>query len=68
MFVPNPDAFGLPSLGQGTNFILSREDYFFVYPTNFNEYQAKYMNSFQHGGISLEECILPLAVLKAKGQ
>jgi len=64
--VQDPEAYGLPSTGPGTNYILSKEDYFFVYPTNFNEYQAKYSDSFQHGGISLEECILPVAVLKGK--
>ena len=66
MQIHNPEEFGLPSVGPGTNYILCREDYFFVYPTNFNEYQAKYANSFQHGGISLEECILPVAVMRGK--
>jgi len=64
--VPKPEDYGLPSTGPGTNYILCKEDYFFVYPTNFNEYQAKYTDSFQHGGISLEECILPVAVMKGK--
>ncbi|MDE2725885.1 MAG: PglZ domain-containing protein, partial [Gemmatimonadota bacterium] len=66
MHIRDPEAFGLPSLGQGTHYISCREDYFFVYPTNFNEYQAKYANSFQHGGISLEECILPVAIMRGK--
>ncbi len=66
MHIRDPEAFGLPSVGQGTNYIICREDYFFVYPTNFNEYQAKYANSFQHGGISLEECILPVAIMRGK--
>lgn len=64
--VANPESYGLPSVGPGTNYILCKEDYFFVYPTNFNEYQAKYSDSFQHGGISMEECILPVAILKGK--
>ena len=66
MIIHNPEAYALPSLGPSTNYIFCKEDYFFVYPTNFNDYQAKYANSFQHGGISLEECILPVAVLKRK--
>ncbi|MCZ6633543.1 MAG: bifunctional response regulator/alkaline phosphatase family protein [bacterium] len=64
--VSDPEAYRLPSLGMGTHYILCKEDYYFVYPTNFNEYQAKYANSFQHGGISMEEMILPVAVLNGK--
>ncbi len=62
----DPDALGLPSVGVGTNFIFAKEDYYFVYPTRFHEYQRQYANSFQHGGISLEEMILPVAVLTGK--
>lgn len=64
--VRDPELFGLPSLGLGTNYILAKEDYYFVYPTKFNEYQRQYANSFQHGGISLQETILPVAVLARK--
>ena len=66
LFLAEPEPYGLPSLGLGINYILCREDYFFVYPTKFNEYQAKYADSFQHGGISLEEMILPVAILTGK--
>ena len=64
--VSDPETYRLPSLGMGTHYILCKENYYFVYPTNFNEYQAKYANSFQHGGISMEEMILPVAVLNGK--
>ena len=66
LYVADPDVYRLPDLGMGTTYIISREDYYFVYPTKFNEYQRYYANSFQHGGISLEEMILPVAVLKGK--
>ena len=66
MMLHDPEIFALPSLGIGTNYMFCKEDHFFVYPTNFNEYQAKYVNSFQHGGMSLEECILPVAVMRGK--
>ncbi len=64
--IKDPEVYGLPNFGIGTNFILCKEDFYFVYPTKFHEYQRQYANSFQHGGISLEEMILPVAVLKGK--
>ena len=45
------------------NYILAKEDFYFVYPTKFHEYERQYRGSFQHGGISLEEMILPVATL-----
>ena len=66
LFIPDPQQFGLPSSGMGANFLVAKEDFYFVYPTNFNEYQRQYKGSFQHGGISLEEMILPVAVLEPK--
>ena len=53
-------------MGMGTNYIICKEDYYFVYPTKLHEYQRYYANSFQHGGISLEEMILPVALLRAR--
>ncbi len=53
----------MPELGTRRNHILCREDYFFVYPTKLREYQARYRDSFLHGGISPEEMILPVALL-----
>ena len=47
----------------GTTYVLALEDHFFVYPTKLREYQAKYRNSFLHGGISPEEMIVPVARL-----
>ena len=38
-------------------------DTFFVYPTKLREYQGRYRGSFLHGGVTPEECILPLALL-----
>lgn len=49
-----------------TNYLIAREDYFFVYPTKLREYQARYRDSFLHGGVSPEEMILPMAVLKPR--
>ncbi len=46
--------------------MFAKEDYYFVYPTKFNEYEQKYADSFQHGVVSLEERILPVAVMEGK--
>lgn len=45
------------------NYVLCRDDYFFVYPTKLREYQQRYRDSFLHGGVSPEEMILPAALL-----
>lgn len=50
----------IPKLGLTINNIIAKEDYYFVYPTDFNHYLQKYKDSFQHGGISLEEMIIPV--------
>ncbi len=67
IFVKNPETFGLPSHGLNTNYILAKEDYYFVYPTNFHRYERLYRDTLQHGGASLEEMILPVITLRPKG-
>ena len=54
---------GFPAGKLGTTYLVAMEDYFFVYPTKLREYQARYRNSFLHGGISPEEMIVPVAHL-----
>jgi hypothetical protein len=53
----------LPAGRMGMTYLVALEDYFFVYPTKLREYQARYRNSFLHGGISPEEMIVPIASL-----
>ncbi len=62
----NPEDINLPADFLNKNYVLAKEDYYFVYPTNFHEYERQYRNSFQHGGLSLEEMILPVATLTPK--
>ena len=57
------DALRLPRRGLGGNTLLATGDTFFVYPTKLREYQSRYRGSFLHGGVTPEECILPLALL-----
>jgi len=64
--VRNPaDAF-LPRQHVSTTFIFAKQDLFFAYPNNYNYYVSYYRNTFQHGGISLEEMIIPYITLSAK--
>jgi hypothetical protein len=62
----NPMDINLPADSLNKNYVLAKEDYYFVYPTHFHEYERQYRNSFQHGGLSLEEMILPCATLTSK--
>ncbi len=54
---------GFPPGKLGTTYLVAMEDFFFVYPTKLREYQARYRNSFLHGGISPEEMIVPVVHL-----
>jgi len=64
--VTNPKDIFLPSLHMSSSFIFAKEDYFFAYPNNYNHFVKYYKNTFQHGGISLEEMIIPCVVLDPK--
>ncbi|MDA0312961.1 MAG: response regulator [Gemmatimonadetes bacterium] len=57
----------LPEGRMGMTYLVAVEDFFFVYPTKLREYQARYRNSFLHGGISPEEMIVPVASLTPRG-
>ena len=64
--IKNPSDAFLPKLHPSSRFIFAKEDRFFAYPNNFNYYVNYYRNTFQHGGISLEEMIIPYITLTAK--
>jgi CheY-like chemotaxis protein len=64
--IKDPEEYGLPSRNMIENYVLAKDDYYFVYPNSFHQYMKQYNGTFQHGGISMEEMILPLAVLKPK--
>lgn len=59
----DPSDLRFPPDRMAVNYILALDDHFFVYPTKLREYQARYRNSFLHGGISPEEMIVPVAQL-----
>ncbi len=56
----------LPSPNLSTSYIFAQNDAFFAYPNNYNYYVGYYKNTFQHGGISMEEMLIPLVTLKSK--
>lgn len=66
IFVKNPLDYKLPRRGITINYIIAKEDYYFVYPTEYHKYLNYYKDTFQHGGISMEEMILPVVTLKPK--
>lgn len=66
VIVRKPAEYMLPDDGINKNYILAREDFFFVYPTRFHEFERQFRGSFQHGGVSLEEMILPIATLEPR--
>ncbi|MEO5642347.1 MAG: bifunctional response regulator/alkaline phosphatase family protein [Bacteroidia bacterium] len=64
--VRNPADVYLPKNNVSSAYIFAKQDLFFAYPNNYNHYVTYYRNTFQHGGISLEEMIIPYIVLSAK--
>ncbi|MFC5045733.1 PglZ domain-containing protein [Aquimarina hainanensis] len=62
----NPKKIHLPSINMSSSFIFAKGDYFFAYPNNYNHYVSYYRNTYQHGGVSLEEMIIPFIVLKPR--
>jgi CheY-like chemotaxis protein len=66
LFLKNPKDFGLPQKNIIENFVFAKDDYYFVYPNFYHQYHKHYNGTFQHGGISMEEMILPCAICKPK--
>ena len=66
VFVKSPTEYKLPWGSVTTNYVMAKEDYFFVYPTEYHKYLSQYRDSFQHGGISMEEMILPIVKFESK--
>lgn len=66
MVMKKPEEFGLPQDGPIQNYICAKEYNYFVYPTKYHEYERQFRGSFQHGGISLEEMIIPCCTLSTE--
>jgi CheY-like chemotaxis protein len=64
--VKNPETAHLPKINMSQTFVFAKGESFFAYPNNYNHYVKYYKDTFQHGGISLEEMLLPIVKLSAK--
>jgi CheY-like chemotaxis protein len=61
--VKNPKKIHLPTINMSSSFIFAKGDMFFAYPNNYNYYVNYFRNTYQHGGVSMEEMIIPFVVL-----
>lgn len=66
MEAPRPERLFLPKQNVSTSYVFAIEDQFFAYPNNYNYYVNFYKDTFQHGGVSMEEMIIPLILLTSK--
>jgi len=66
LLIKEPAEYGLPPRNIVDNYAITKEDYYFVYPNAYHQYMKQYNGTFQHGGISMEEMILPVVVGKPK--
>jgi len=62
----NPKNIHLPLINMSSSFIFAKGDLFFAYPNRYNHFVSYYRNTYQHGGISLEEILIPFVVLDPK--
>ena len=64
--IKEPQKALLPMPNLSTSYVFATGDSFFAYPNNYNYYVSYYRDTFQHGGISMEEMIIPLVTLTGK--
>ena len=64
--IKNPKDYFLPIQNVSSKYIFAKEKNYFVYQNNYNQFVKYYKNSYQHGGISMEEMLLPFIILKTK--
>jgi hypothetical protein len=62
----DPRTAGLPVPAINSSYIFAREDGFLCYPNNYNHFVNYYRNTFQHGGVSLDEMIVPLVKMSSR--
>jgi CheY-like chemotaxis protein len=64
--VKDPKKIGLPTINMSSSYIFAKNDLFLAYVNNYNHYVSYYKNTYQHGGISLEEMIIPFLIFNPK--
>jgi len=66
IIIREPKKYRLPEFGPQPTYLIAKNDNYFVYPNDANKYQEKFKNSFQHGGISMEEMIIPVGFMRSR--
>lgn len=66
--IKKPASVMLPSPNISTTYVFAKGNDFFAYPNNYNYYVTYYKNTFQHGGISMEEMLIPIVTLRSKNR
>ena len=66
--IKEPQKAFLPAPNLSTSYVFATGNQFFAYPNNYNYYVTYYRNTFQHGGISMEEMMIPFITLKGKNR
>ena len=66
LVIKEPSLYRLPDFGPQSSYLIAKGDTYFLYPTQLHKYQSVFKDSFQHGGISMEEMLIPVATLKGK--
>jgi hypothetical protein len=66
LVIDKPSEYHLPQQNVSTKYIFAKEDMYFVYQNNYNKFAQYFKDTFQHGGISLEEILIPIITLEAK--
>ena len=64
--IKRPEEYFLPKQNVSSKYIFAKEDMYFVYQNNYNQFVNMYKNTYQHGGVSLEEMLIPVVTLKTK--
>jgi hypothetical protein len=62
----DPSKFLLPSNHLSSCYIFAKENTYFVYSNNYNNYVKMFKNTYQHGGVSLEEMLVPFVIINPK--
>ncbi|NOZ75602.1 MAG: bifunctional response regulator/alkaline phosphatase family protein [FCB group bacterium] len=66
LVIRKPAEYGLPEFGPQTTYLIAKDDIYFLYPTQYHRYHNLYKDSFQHGGISLEELLVPVVTMRPR--
>ena len=64
--IAKPESIGLPKCNLSDRYVFSLGNDFFAYPNNYNYYVQYYKDTFQHGGVSLEEMLVPIIIMNPK--